>query len=277
MSRMSFQAATTMRELQTKMDLIGHNVSNTNTTGYKSQMANFNSLLYQNIDNFGDVEANAEGRVSPHGIRQGAGARLGHTNIDLSQGTVTTTDRALDVALLEDNQLLEVEVTENGNTETRYTRDGSLYLQPTDTGEVALVTRNGHAVLNPAGAPITLAEDFDDVNIDDQGQLVVTRGAATLVEGQLSVSEAIRPQFLEATGNNLFRLPDLTEVAFNAADIIDQVAVNDITLAAGRLEASNVNLSTQMTDLIQSQRAYQFNARSISMHDQMRGLINQMR
>ena len=275
MSRMGIQAATTMRELQNKLDLIGHNVANANTTGYKTQMANFSSLLYQNIDNFSDEAANSVGRITPLGIRQGAGAKVGHANNNFTQGALINTERPLDLALTEDRQFFEVAVTENGETETRFTRDGSFYLQPTETGDSALVTSNGHAVLDQFGEAIIITEGFDDVALDASGQVVVERGGVTNAEAALSVVEAIRPQFLEQTGQNLFRLPDVTETGFEAGDIIGQVA--DVNVAVGRLEGSNVELSTQMTELIQTQRAYQFNARTISMHDQMRGLINQMR
>jgi flagellar basal-body rod protein FlgG len=272
---MGFQAASTMRELQTRLDLIGHNVSNVNTTGYKTQMANFSSLLYQNIDNLSDEAANSVGRDTPLGIRQGTGAKVGHSNNDFSTGTLISTGRNLDVALENDAQFFEVSVTENGQTETRFTRDGAFYLQPNDAGQSELVTSNGDFVLSNTGNPIIIEPDFDDVSINASGDVIVTRNGAEANEGNLSVVEAIRPQFLEQTGQNLFRLPDITPDGYQADEIIAGVA--NVELATGYLEQSNVDLSKQMTELIQTQRAYQFNARTISMHDQMRGLINQMR
>jgi len=275
MSRMGFQAASTMRELQTRLDLIGHNVSNVNTTGYKTQMANFSSLLYQNIDNLSDEKANSVGRNTPLGIRQGTGAKVGHSNNDFSTGSLIESGRNLDVALKNDAQFFEVAITENGETETRYTRDGAFYLQPNNAGQSELVTSNGDFVLNNAGNPVVLEAGFDDVSINAEGEVVVSRNGVGQVEGNLAVVEAIRPQFLEQTGQNLFRLPNMTAEGYEAADII--AGVENIELATGFLEQSNVDLSKQMTELIQTQRSYQFNARTISMHDQMRGLINQMR
>lgn len=274
---MNVQAAVTMNQLQNKIDVIGHNVANSSTTGYKNRSANFTSLLYQNIDNFSDVEANATGRVTPHGIRLGSGARLGHTNIDLSAGAINTTERGLDIALLEDNHMLQVEVTENGVTETRYTRDGGLYLQPFGDNQLMLSTSEGHPVIGQTGGPIIFDDNIEDISINNAGQIIARRGGQEVIEGQLAIVEAIRPQFLEATGGNLFRLPDITDEAYVAADIIGDVAAIDNQIQSGALELSNVDLSTQMTELIQSQRAYQYNARTITMHDQMRGLVNQLR
>ena len=274
---MNIQAAVTMGQLQNKLDLISHNVANLNTSGYKSQSANFSSLIYQNIDNLRDQAANAPGRQTPHGIRLGSGARIGHTNINLSAGSLNVTNRGLDIALLRDNHLLQIEVTENGNTETRYTRDGTLYLQPIDGGQVMLTTSDGHPVIGQTGGSIVFDENIEDIRINEIGQIVTVRGGAEFVEDGLALVEAVRPQFLEAAGNNLFRLPYLTGTDYVADEIVTAVNQFDNEIQSGTLEQSNVNLATQMAELLQTQRAYQYNARTITMHDQMRGLINQLR
>lgn len=277
MSRMNVQAAVTMGQLQNKLDLIGHNVANLNTSGYKAQSANFSALIYQNIDNLRDQAANAPGRQTPHGIRLGSGARVGHTNINLSTGSLNVTNRGLDIALLRDNHLLQIEVTENGNTETRYTRDGTLYLQPTGDGQVMLSTSDGHPVIGQSGGAIIFDDNMEDIRINEIGQIVTLRGGTEFVEDGLALVEAVRPQFLQSAGNNLFRLPDLTDTTYVAEEIITAVGQFDNEVQSGTLEQSNVDLASQMAELLQTQRAYQYNARTITMHDQMRGLINQLR
>lgn len=276
MNRMAVQAAVTMGQLQNKLDVVSNNMANLDTSGYKSRTAQFNSLLFQQIDNLNDEEANALGRLTPDGIRLGSGAKVGQTEIDLSLGAIKETGRGLDIALLEDNHLLQIDVTENGETERRYTRDGTLYLNPMGEGELMLTNADGHPVIGENG-PIVLAEGMDDVAIGEDGAIQVTRDGETAIEGQLAIVEAIRPQFLEAAGSNQFRLPDITDVAYDADDIIQAVAAGDVSLQSGALENSNVDLATQMTEMLETQRAYQFNARTISMHDQMRGLVNQLR
>ncbi|WP_182199843.1 flagellar hook-basal body protein [Paraliobacillus salinarum] len=276
MNRMAVQAAVTMKQLQNKLDVVSHNMANLETTGYKSRNAQFTSLLTQQINNFSDEEANALGRITPNGIRLGSGAKLGQVNMNLSLGTVKQTGRGLDLALLEDNHLLQVDVTNNGVTERRFTRDGTLYLNEMGNGQVMLSNGQGHPIVGQNG-PIILDTGMEDVSISSNGSIQVTRNGQTTVEGQLSIVQAIRPQFLEAAGNNQFRLPDVTAAAYNAGDIIQDVAFGDVALQTGALESSNVNMATQMTEMMETQRAYQFNARTISMHDQMRGLVNQLR
>src|SRR5699024_8576481 len=99
----------------------------------------------------------------------------------------------------------------------------------------------------------------------------------TEMAGTLEIVEAIRPRLLEATGQNYFRLADLEELGYDAADIIQIPAEQGNLLKSGALEQSNVDMAKEMTDMLTAQRSYQFNARTISMGDQMMELVNQLR
>ncbi|RDW20569.1 flagellar hook-basal body protein [Oceanobacillus chungangensis] len=276
MSRMMIQAAVTMNQLQNKLDLIGNNMANSQTTGYKARQAEFSSLLFQQINNLNSPQ-NADGRLTPDGIRIGSGARLGATNINLDHGSLVTTNRELDTALVGENQFFQIQVTENGNTETRYTRDGSFYLNPINNNQdVMLVSSDGNPVLGNNG-PIIIPEGFDAITIRENGQIVVQRGGQEEIAGSIAVVEVVRPRLLESTGQNLFRLPNVAELGLNFDEIIQDTAPNENVLQSGTLEQSNVDVAEQMSDLIMAQRSYQFNARTISMGDQMMGLVNQLR
>ncbi|RCW77417.1 flagellar hook-basal body protein [Saliterribacillus persicus] len=275
MTRMTMQAAVTMGQLQKRLDVIGHNVANINTNGYKTRESNFSSLLSQQL-NIEDDPTNEAGRLTPEGLRMGTGAMLGHTNINLDQGSIQTTNRGLDIALLEPNHMFQLNVTENGIEETRYTRSGNFYLQPMENDQVMLSTSDGHPVMGEDG-PIMLDPNMESIQVSSNGEILVTRGGEQQVEGQLTIVEATRPRMLEATGDNMFRLSEASLATYPLADIIDAVGAGEINVQAGALEASNVDMAKQMTELTQTQRAYQFNGRTVSMHDQMKGLINQLR
>lgn len=276
MSRTMIQASVTMNQLQNKLDLIGNNLANSQTTGYKSRNADFSSLLFQQINNMTDP-ANAEGRLTPDGVRIGTGAKLGSTTINLALGSMTETGRGLDTALLEKNHLFQVQVTENGVAETRYTRSGAFYLAPVNNNQAVMLTNSeGNPVLGENG-PIVIPTGFDSISIRDNGQISVTRGNETQEAGRLSIVEAVRPRLLEATGQNAFRLPDLEGLGYNQNEVIQATNPNGTRLKSGALEQSNVDISKEMTDLISTQRSYQFNAKTISMSDQMMGLVNQLR
>ncbi|MDC3425010.1 flagellar hook-basal body protein [Aquibacillus sp. 3ASR75-11] len=275
MGQMTIQAAVTMGQLQKKMDVIANNMANVDTAGYKNRQADFASLLFQQIDNLSDPQ-NAEGRLTPDGIRIGSGAALAQTNMNLSQGAIKDTGRNLDVALLDKNNFFAINVTENGNTETRYTRDGAFYLNPLNDGQVMLTTKNGNPVVGING-PLVFADGFEAINITENGQIAITRNGDQQIEGQLAVAEAVRPRLLEATGENMFKLPNLVGLNYNADEIVETTDLENIRVKSGALESSNVDTAKQMTDLLETQRAYQMNGRSISMADQMMGLVNQLR
>lgn len=277
MSRTMIQAAVTMNQLQQKLDMIGHNMANSRTPGYKTRRSEFSSLLKQQINNL-NVPANAQNRLTPEGIRVGTGARLGGIANNMSIGALQTTNRALDVALRHENHFFQIQTENQGVLETQYTRDGSFYLNPTQGGgAVMLTTADGNPVLGQNGAPITIQDGFDAIKVRDNGQVLVERGNMQQVAGTIGVVEITRPHILEASGGNLFRLPDLDELGYTMGDIVQLQAMQEQLMESGVLEQSNVDLAEEMSELLLTQRAYQFNARTISMTDQMMGLINQLR
>lgn len=271
------QATVTMNQLQNQMDMIGNNMANSATPGYKSRQAEFSSLLFQHMGNLSDPE-NARGRLTPDGIRSGTGARLGAIHQNMMLGAIQNTERDLDAALLNEHHFFQVQVVENGVEEVRYTRDGSFYLQPVNNGaELVLVTKDGHPVVGENGPIQFAAHHINNIHIAGDGSITVQRGEQNENVGRLAVAAIDRPRLLEAAGNNQFRLPDLAAMGINFADIVQAVPQFDGLIQNNALEMSNVSISEQMTQLINAQRAYQFNARTITMADQMQGLINQIR
>lgn len=271
-----YQSAVTMGQLQKKLDMISHDVANTQTPGYKSKSANFSSLLIRELDSLaGDVPGN-RGRTAPYDIRVGSGAGLGHTNMNMKQGALLTTNRPLDVAILAENQFFQVQVTENGETETRYTKAGNFYLQPINEEEMMLVTSEGHPVLGQDGS-IMIPRNVDSVRIQDDGAILVSIQGETNEADRLALAAIDQPRTLEAAGSNTFRFPPEDELGVNPLDLVNEVARGDAALKSGALEASNVNIGEELTEMLQVQRAYQFNARSITIGDQMMGLIGKLR
>ncbi|MCH1625179.1 flagellar hook-basal body protein [Ferdinandcohnia quinoae] len=281
--RTMITATNTMSQLQKQMDTIGNNLANLNTTGYKRREVNFSELLYQQFNNqpFPEQEV---GRLTPNGIRQGVGAKLGHTNISMTQGSIKTTDRPLDIAFTKEGQFLQVMVEENGVQTPHFTRDGALYLSPLADGsnQVGLVNSSGNPVLDEDGDPITFFDNFKEVNISPNGVISVIPSQAGLPNQvyNLSVVEVHRPQLLESVGGNLFALPNLNELGVAADEVFTSLQGNlrgQVGMQQGALEQSNVDMSTEMSDLLMAQRSYQFNAKSISISDQMMGLVNGIR
>ncbi|OLO42311.1 flagellar biosynthesis protein FlgG [Alkalihalophilus pseudofirmus] len=272
-------ASVTMGQLQKQMDTIAHNLANTNTTGFKRREATFSDLLFQQVNNQ-MVPSMETGRLTPNGIRVGAGAKIGQTALRTEQGSIQTTDRPLDLAIQNPNHFFQVEVRNDDQSEVRYTRDGAYYFSqnPDNPNVLNIVTGQGHFLLGPNG-PVTVPADHSEVQIDENGVIsVILRDGTTVGAGRLELVNVQRPQILEQLGENLFGLPNnLIEQGYVPADILGVIPAGQVSVRQGALEMSNVDMGREMSEMILAQRSYQFNARSISMADQMMGLVNSIR
>jgi flagellar basal-body rod protein FlgG len=275
MNRTMITATNTLSQLQKQMDIISNNMANVDTNGYKRREATFTDLLVQEFNN--QERANKEvNRLTPNGIRQGTGAKLGQAQLIMNQGALKQTGRSLDTAFTKEGQLFKVLVQTNGVNEVQYTRNGALYLSPLTDTEVMLVNGDGLPVLDENNNPITINGEAKDYSIDANGQLTVTKTAGVTEVFNLGVVRVNKPQFLEQRGGNLLGLP---------ANIAEDEVLTELTgglraeisLQQGALEQSNVDLSKEMTELINVQRAYQFQSRSVTLADQMMGLVNGIR
>ncbi|MGM0843536.1 MAG: flagellar hook-basal body protein [Bacillota bacterium] len=277
MNRTMIGATNTLNQLQKQMDVIGHNLANSDTNGYKRREAMFSELLVQSVNNQ-RAEREIDGRLTPAGIRQGAGAKIGQSEINLTQGAIKSTGRNLDFALTAGNQFFKVLVQGEEGADVRYTRDGAFYANPVGNGELMLVNGQGHPVLDENDNFITFNENINGENI------ILRDGGQLTIDGlpiNLGVVSLEKPQFMEQIGQNLLGLPqDLEGLEVNQDEILTNMngaLRNNISLAQSSLESSNVDIGKEMTDMMNVQRAYQFQSRSISMADQMMGLVNGIR
>jgi flagellar basal-body rod protein FlgG len=145
-----------------------------------------------------------------------------------------------------------------------YTRDGQFALNQ----EGELVTPNGYPV-EPA---ITVDSSAISITIGSDGVVSVLTSGNTepTIAGQIELANFANPQGLEPSGDNLFR-----ETVASGAPLTG-IPGNDSlgTLNQGSLESSNVNAVEELVNMIQTQRAYEMNSKSISAIDQMLGFIN---
>ncbi|MBM7645885.1 flagellar basal-body rod protein FlgG [Scopulibacillus daqui] len=277
MDRSLMTAAVTMGQLQNKMDLISNNMANASTTGYKSQGAEFADLLVQQLNNLSGKDRN--GRLTPDGIRAGTGAKLGNIDLNMNQGSMKPTRRSLDLALLNPDHFFKIGVKNNRGEQTiMYTRNGTFYLRPDQNNAMKLVTADGNDVLDSDNQPIYVPADVRGIKIDKSGVINVLRtDGENFQAGAIGVVNIKYPQVLQANGENIYTLPPLNGLGYTVNDVVEPVGQAEANIKQGALEASNVDLSKEMTDLISMERSYQMNARAISIADQMMGLANSLR
>lgn len=270
-------ASVTMGQLQKKLDTISNNVANVNTNGFKRREVQFSDLLFQQVNNQ-SVNRQETGRNTPYGIRVGSGAKVGETSVRLEQGSIIQTGRDLDVALTDKNVFFEIVPTEEGQPR-QFTRDGSFYLSPNpnNADELFLVNGDGKYVMSENGGTITVPANFDSLKITDDGRINVTMNNLELTVGRLQLVEVTKPQLMRNIGDNVLSFPDLANLGLNIDDVLNVLPQNQGKLIQGSLEGSNVDMGRELSELLLAQRSYQFNARSVTMADQMLGLINSIR
>ncbi|TVQ84192.1 MAG: flagellar basal-body rod protein FlgG [Micavibrio sp.] len=254
--------ATGMLAQQLNVDVISNNIANMNTTGYKKQRAEFKDLLYQNKIRPGSTSSDT-GSTVPAGIQIGLGVKTGSVYRVNEQGALQMTDNPLDLGVVGTGYFQITLPT----GETAYTRDGSF--QMNENGE--LVTSEGY-ILEPG---IAIPEDAVDITINNSGEVLVKiQGQVALNNvGQIQLAIFQNVAGLEAIGDNLY----LETEASGTAVIGDPNTAGFGRIEQGTLEASNVNVVQEITNLIQAQRAYEMNAKTIQAGDEMLNTVTQLR
>jgi len=254
--------ATGMLAQQLNVDTISNNIANMTTTGFKRQRAQFQDLLYQTKVRPGSSSSDSATTV-PSGIQQGLGVRAGSVYRINEQGALQITGNKLDLSVM--GQGYFQVLLPSG--ETAYTRDGGFQLN--QNGQV--VTAQGY-LMQPA---ITIPSDAVDITINKSGQVLIKIEGQTSLNNVGQIQTAIFPNDagLEAIGNNLAIVTE----ASGAAVVDNPNTPGYGALEQGALEASNVNVVSEITSLIQAQRAYEMNSKVIQAGDQMMNTITQLR
>ena len=263
MMRSLWTAASGMTAQQFFIDNISNNLANVNTTGFKKERVEFQSLLYQTMRRADLDPANMTGR--PVNLQVGLGVRPVAVARIFTTGSFQRTDNLQDLAIEGDGFF----TVRRSMDEIHYTRDGSFKLSPVDEG-LMLATSMGYPVLSVDEEPIIIPEDvpWSHVVIDDFGNLWHATADGELIDlgFQLNIVQFPNVQGLEAIGGNLFSQTVASGAPLSEAD--GEVNIRS-RIRQGVLEMSNVDIAQEMVDMIRAHRAYDLNARAITTSDEM--------
>ena len=230
-----------------KQDVIANNLANSESAGFKRDVATFQQRL---------TEASVRRRPdwsNPILEKLGGGIFASPTRIDIRQGDLESTGNPLDVAIEGDGFFA---VRHQG--ESRLTRNGQFALDR--RGRLILANGEGQPVLDPAGRPIVLAPGVPTV-IGPDGAI----SQAGQPAGRLGVFDVPDPDQLIKQGGSLFAHPGQTLVAGAGG------------IRAGYVERANVDPATELADLMETQRQLEANANMIRYQDQTLGrLVNEV-
>ena len=261
-------AATGLRALSTRIDVIANNLANAETTAFKRQRVNFEDLFYLNKRNPGTV--NGLGETSPAGIQVGLGVKISNTQLDLEQGTLDPTGGKLDVAI-EGQGFFKVRVADGIGDGYAYTRNGDFFVNK--DGELVLGLGDGYK-LDP---PITLPTDIDpnSLSISEDGTLsaVPAGDVQAQVLGRFGLTRFVNPQGLRLIGGSLFIQTPASGPPLESEPAVDGTGL----VRQGFLEGSNVDPVKELVSLIKTQRNFELNSQSIQTADQALQTIGNLR
>ncbi|WP_163536800.1 flagellar basal body rod protein FlgG [Gracilibacillus sp. YIM 98692] len=306
MLRSMYAGISGMQSFQTKLDVVGNNIANVNTSGFKKGRATFQDMLSQPVKG-ASQPTDLRGGVNPAQV--GIGAQLGSIDNIHTQGSRQTTNRPLDLQLEGDGMFVLGRgfdaqntdsfntngISQNQNVELQYSRAGNMYLD--DNGYI--VNANGQYLMgfkadgtndnvNPdETGPINIPAGAQSFSIQGNGIVNYIESGETKVAGQIALSKFSNPGGLEKVGANMFQVTVNDGQNFIDGDNSgDYNAANDTILFApedagtasivsGALEMSNVDLSEEFTEMITAQRGFQANTRIITTSDEiLQELVN---
>jgi flagellar basal-body rod protein FlgG len=249
-----------MDAMQTNIDVISNNLANVNTNGFKRSRAVFEDLLYQQLRQPGG--ATSQQTTLPSGLQLGTGVRPVATERIQTQGNLQLTSNPFDLAI---NGQGFFQITLPDGT-TAYTRDGAF--QVNNQGQ--LVTASGYLV----SPQITVPANTIAFNVSRDGVVTAQQAGQTAPTqiGNITLATFVNPGGLQSVGENLYLetaasgAPQATAPGTNGAGVLNQSYV----------ETSNVNITEELINMIQAQRAYEINSRSIQTSDQMLQRLTQL-
>jgi len=261
-------AATGMKALDTKLNVVANNLANINTVGFKKSRVNFEDLLYQTLREPGMRDY--EDRPVPHGIQVGLGVGVSGTQLDFSPGAVDPTERQLDLAISGEG-FFQVRTIYNGEELIAYTRAGN-FVRNAD-GDLVLANSEG-SILEP---PINIPENVPEggIVISNNGRVAVRQeGSSELIEvGQIELARFVNPEGLLSIGKNLYIETDASGTPITGNPLEDGLG----DLKQGFLEGSNVDPVRELVDLIFTQRGYELNSQSIRSADDALRVVTNLR
>ena len=243
MLRSLYIAGTGMITERSKMDVITNNIANIETVGYKKDQMisrSFSDLLLEQINDPNIINQRTE--VGP----LNTGTHIDEIVTDFTQGSLEFTEENTDLAIQGDGYFSVL--TPQG---IRYTRSGNFAVD--SNGD--LVTQEGYYVLGQDGGRLHIGTDEFSVS----GKGTIMAGSQTV--GTIRLVAFQDQTVLRKTGENLYTTYNNSQPAQVATASIKQ----------GYLENSNVDMATEMVDMLATNRAYESNQRIVKMVDESLG------
>jgi flagellar hook protein FlgE len=259
MMRSLYSAISGLKDHQIKMDVIGNNIANVNTSGFKRSRVSFATALSQTMRGASSPTSPAIGGTNP--IQVGLGTTIGSIDQIMTQGSAQTTGNPLDM-MIQGSGFFALK-TNGGNTV--YSRAGGFSL---DADGYVVDPATGAHLLDDAGAAIQIDQaTYASYSIDSTGAItgVTSAGVASTI-ANIGIVKFPNDAGLTSLGNNFYAESNNSGTPTTYGNGTTTYPTGT-SLVTGALEMSNVDLSQEMTDMITAQRGFQANSRVITVSD----------
>ena len=254
-------AATGMASQEANVNTISNNIANVNTTGFKQKRTEFEDLLYETTTAPGSRSSSTT--QYNVGNQVGSGSKVSSTRTINTQGNPIITNNVFDLMVNGEGYFGIIQP----NNEIQFTRDGSFNVD----NQGNLVNKDGHKLFPGINIPPTAT----GVNISESGNVDVyfKNQVASNNVGSIPLFTFVNPVGLKSVGKNLVIPSEASGQPIQGVAGQDNVGV----INQGALEAANVSIMNEMTNLIKAQRAYEMNSKVMGIADQMLQAVTNIR
>jgi flagellar basal-body rod protein FlgG len=264
MLRLIWNSKSSMAAQQEKLDAISNNIANVNTNGYKKLNANFKDLVYESLDRKGyPVSKDQNGKAI---LQNGTGTRIGEWTRDSTQGSLIQTTIPTDLAI-DGSGYFEVTLPDNSKA---YNRSGNFLGD--SGGNIVDQSGNRLSIIDAQGKDINVVNGpykftASNFKVDSFGKVSIKEGNVEKPVGEIKVSDFVGDDSMMSVGDSLFVLKPGQNV----------VQSKDYNVMQGYQEQSNVDIATEMTDMLITQRAFQLSSTTLKTADEMWQMANNLR
>lgn len=302
MMRSLYSGVTGLTTHQTRMDVIGNNIANVNTYGFKSSRTTFKDIYYQTVKSPSGGTASKKAGNNPTEV--GYGVQIGSIDKNMSRSSFAGTDRTFDLAISGegffivgkpqaegeggggDGEMVDITYTRMGNfgldsTGNLVNANNKFVLGTCNDGEFdsaamsekepaeeakSLQIINVNSLIQEAfGGDELTFKDLESFSIGSDGVLTATYKGDIKALARIEIAIFDNPEGLLQAGNTDF----MVSAASNKPGINKPGDPGTGTTESGKLEMSNVNLAQEFSDMIITQRGFQANSRIITTSDSM--------
>jgi flagellar hook protein FlgE len=263
---------TALKSFTQGLQVLGNNISNVNSLGYKSSRANYSDNFYLHMN---DAESGGDGAPSNNIQQHGTGVHVGSISSDFTQGTIEITGLDLDLAIQGEalpNGGGFFEIADPVSGELFYTRAGAFestvdgFVVTRDQYRYQLQGVDGPLVVGTQEGETLLARRVEE---DGKVNLVVNKDGADQIRGsgQIKISNFLSPQYLRRVGNGFYSNGQAGQNIAGVNDNAFPASGSNGKLKQYALELSNVDLTNEFASMISHQRSFQAGSRVVTTSD----------